>query len=216
MPREPRHPTPNERRLPQPWRWLLWVFVLSLAAIPGIALPTANQANAAMGGGSVSATVRVSPLVLVLAAPTDVQPGDVFDVIATASNRGPFALKKARVTLFLPEGLSIRGKDVANLGAVRPGTSKDHRWRVAATAVEPGRQYVILAIALAIEDESAAEVEAQSSVIVTVVSGTVPSVGAHHGDILVDRHRRAELTASSAVARRKDGLVAPNASRLSE
>lgn len=129
-----------------------------------------GQSRAFADGGSVTATVRINPLVVTVSVPSSVTVGEHFNVKVTIENHGESKIKRVVATIDLPDGLSL-GKSKAEkiMGAIPPYKEKTVRWRVSA---EKEGTYVILVSASGEDEPTGTLLTAEGSTTIEVAEGS--------------------------------------------
>ena len=115
--------------------WKLGVLALAV----GLALLLAAEGLlASEGQGSVTATVKVNPLVVSLTAPSEASVGEEFTVQATVGNLGSSRIRRVTATIHLPptDLLEVRGPDTHRLRPLGPFGSRSTEWQL--TALQSG------------------------------------------------------------------------------
>ena len=145
--------------------WKLGVLALAV----GLALLLAAQGLlAAEGQGSVTATVKVNPLVVSLTAPSGASAGDEFTVRATVGNLGGSRIRRVTATLQLPAGmLDVRGPDTHRLRPLEPFGRRSTEWQL--TALESG-DFVLMVTASGVDSSDRTLLTTESDAPLTTES----------------------------------------------
>jgi hypothetical protein len=81
----------------------------------------------------IQAVVAINPLEIEVSAPSEVEAGSIFRVQAKVINGGEEKVEEAKAEIFLPAGLSLRGRGAAqNIGVIQGGKNRKADWRVRA------------------------------------------------------------------------------------
>ena len=143
-----------------------WWKLGALALAVGLALLLAAEGLlASEGQGSVTATVKVNPLVVSLNISSgSVFVGEQFAVQATVVNLGGSRIRRVTATLHMPDGLEVRGPTIHRLGSLRPFGSRDTEWRL--TALQSGG-FVLMVTASGVDasDRTLLTAESDASLI---------------------------------------------------
>ena len=93
----------------------------------------------------IRAFVTINPLEVEVSAPAEVEINKVFKVEALVINKGEVRVEKAEGEIFLPDELSIMGKNtVKKIGAISGGKEKKIIWSVRGNAV--GSYVVVVSV----------------------------------------------------------------------
>lgn len=131
--------------------WKLGSLAVAIGVAVGLALLLRPDGLFASGDeqGEVTATVRVSPLVVSLTVPDEpVSRGERFRVWARVENRGQSRIWMTTVTLHLDTssepGLRVYGRSTRPLGVLQPGAGRSRGWWLRG---EQEGSYVLMATA---------------------------------------------------------------------
>lgn len=151
-------------------RWLLVISLLVILTSTVLAIVIFSPVVKDVLGEQIIATVRPNPLMVTVSVNSPILVKNQTFIGAEVKNQGPYLLKDASATIFLPAGLKlISGSSTNNLGRIQGGKSKSARWRI--QALEPGN-YIILVEAKATDEPTGTILTASGSALLVVKSST--------------------------------------------
>lgn len=121
-------------------------------------------------GEQITATVRLNPLEVKVTTSSPIFINNRTFIEAEVKNQGPYWVKDASATIFLPAGLKlISGSSTNNLGRIQGEKNKSTRWRI--QALEPGN-YIIFVEAKATDEPTGTILTASGSALLVVTSSS--------------------------------------------
>ena len=114
----------------------------------------------------ITATVRVSPLTVLLDAPTVVAVDKSFKVVATAENIGTLALDDVSLVLHSPAGVKVGGKNPASIPSLYAGRPKSKSWNIRCD--QPGL-YIFVVVGTSVDPMDGQPLEVTDTVVVEVL-----------------------------------------------
>lgn len=151
-------------------RWLLVISLLVILTSTVLAMVIFSPVVKDVLGEQIIATVRLNPLEVNVTTSSPIFINNRTFIGAEVKNQGPYWVKDASATIFLPSGLRlISGSSTNNLGRIQGGKSKSARWRI--QALEPGN-YIILVEAKATDEPTGTILTASGSALLVVQSSS--------------------------------------------
>ena len=89
----------------------------------------------------IRAFVTINPLAVEVTAPPEAEINRIFKVEANVINKGEVKIENVTGQIFLPAELVLSGKEIKNIGIVRPGREKKVSWSVKGESI--GEGYII-------------------------------------------------------------------------
>jgi hypothetical protein len=113
--------------------FIFTVFFITVFFFCGIANKSGNSVVHASFLDTIKAFVTINPLAVEISAPSEVELGRVFSIEAKVINKGEVKIENINGEIFLPEGLSLRGRNaVQKIKVIQGGKEKKIFWQVAA------------------------------------------------------------------------------------